>query len=672
MSNPFLDASTTINWKVLTAEHVIPDIRLSISNCKETIKNITTIDVTNATFENVVRAFDLATIPLQDANLKISVIKSCHSDDVAFREAHETILPEITEFEASLYTDPDMFELISKVYETKDQLEADQKRLVEEIYNDFVEGGAALNSDDKQKLVILKKEISQLTEKFSHNVVDAVDAYELYVTEEKIKGVPEATKVMYKNAAEKKGKEGYLITLQAPSYIPLMKYCENENIRKEVFNAYNEICHNGKFDNTNIINEVLNKRKEVSQLLNFKDFSDFTTYRRMVKNGSTALEFVDMLKEKYAPYFDKEMKMLEEYKETKQGEKKLKPWDMSYYIEQLKVEKYSLDEEEFRKYFTLPAVLGGLFEIFKKLYGIQFVKKDIPGWHEDVTYYDIFENNGDYIGGVYFDFFPRTGKQNGAWHDMLRVCHQKFNNEFVTPLGIVVSNITPPIDGVARLNHDEVETIFHECGHLMHTMFSKQRYPTLLGMNVACDFVELPSQIMENWTFEREALDLFASVGNVEKLPQDLFDKMWRAKNYMTAYYTMRQLSFAKLDLELHQHYLSSGKELDTFIDDVEVGFQYNYDIPILSIVRRFTHIFADFKAYASGYYSYKWAEVLDADAFEYFKENGIFNSEVASKFKNHILKQGNSKPADVLYREFRGRDPELKALLIRSGLVEK
>ncbi|KAL7713161.1 oligopeptidase A [Entamoeba marina] len=460
---------------------------------------------------------------------------------------------------------------------------------------------------------------------------------------------------MYKNAAEKKGKEGYLITLQAPSYIPLMKYCENENIRKEVFSAYNEICHNGKFDNTNIINEVLNKRKEVSQLLNFKDFSDFITYRRMVKSGSKALEFVDMLKEKVVEPFDKEMKMLEEYKETKQGEKKLKPWDMSYYIEQLKVEKYSLDEEEFRKYFTLPAVLG-----------------DIPGWHEDVTYYDIFENNGDHIGGVYFDFFPRTGKRSGAWHNMLRVCHQKFNNEFVNPLGIVVSNITPPIDGVSRLNHDEVETIFHECGHLMHTMFSKQRYPSFVSMNVSWDFVELPSQIMENWTFEREALDLFASVGNVEKLPQDLFDKMWRAKNYMTAYYTMRQLSFAKVDLELHQHYLSSGKELDTFIDDVEAGFQYNYDVPILSIVRRFTHLFSGFKAYASGYYSYKWAEVLDADAFEYFKENGIFNSEVASKFRNHILKQGNSKPADVLYREFRGRDPELKALLVRSGLVEK
>ncbi|EDR28934.1 oligopeptidase A, putative [Entamoeba dispar SAW760] len=674
MEHPFLDQTVPINFTKLKPEYAVNDINEAIRQCQEQINQIKNIKIEEASFENVVRAFDNATIILDDSMLKLEVLVSCRSDIDEYRKAHEEVLPKVTEFRATLHSDEIIFSLVKKVYENKENLDYDQKRLVEETYEDFIEGGANLNKEDKTKLVELKKEITQLTKDFSNNLVDAVDEYTMNVEDKnKLEGIPENIIDMYKKEAEDRKKEGYIITLQVPSYFPAIKYCKNEEIRKELFIQYNKLCSEGKFDNTKLIQEIIEKRQKYAELLGYHDFSDLVTKRRMVKNGTNAIEFINQLHDKVQSFFYKEEEELKEFKKEKCGNNQLEPWDVNYYIELMKQEKYNFNEEEFREYFTEESVFGGLFEIYKRLYGVSFkLNKEIKGWHDDVKYYEVIEKDGSIIGGVYFDLYPRKGKRSGAWEEMLRVSYENTNGTFIKPLGIVCTNITPPINGITRLNHDEVETIFHESGHLMHTLFTKQRYASLAGTNVAWDFVELPSQIMENWTFEREALDLFSQFGNVKPIPKELFDKMWKAKNYMSAYYTMRQLSFGKIDLEIHRNYLTSGLSLDDFIYQKEKDYKYHFNTKTLSIIRVFQHLFSHFTGYACGYYSYKWAESIDADAFEYFKENGIFNQSIANKFRTNILSMGNSKPADELYRNFRGRNPDFTALLRRAGLLEK
>lgn len=675
-SNPFLAQDFKIKWPSLTPDHIKTDVTKAIETSKANIDAIKAIAPNETIFENTFGALESATDDLDRSWGRVNHLDSVANSD-ELREALNEMLPVVSEFSSSISLDDDLWRVL-KSYSESDavaSLTEIQQRFVQETCDDFKAAGADLDADSKKRMFEINSELAKVTQKFGENVLDSTNAWELYVEDEaELAGLPESAKIGAAEDAKSKGKEGqWRFTQQFPSMYPVMQYAESTNLRKKIWEGGGTIGNGGDHDNTEQIWSILKLRQEKAALLGFGNFADHVLNRRMAKSGSGALAFTEDLHAKISEGFQKDMKSLEAYWIKKTGAKSgpMEPWDISFWSEKRRKELYDFDDEALRPYFPVDQVMDGLFSLTSKLFGIKISSSEAETWHPEVKFYEIHDStSGDHLGSFYADWHPRESKRGGAWMNFLET---GLPNPRTPHLGLICGNMSKPTgDKPALLTHNEVETVFHEFGHLLHHLLSDVEIKSLAGVNVPWDFVELPSQIMENFCWDRESLDFFAKHYETgETIPNELFDKMIAARNYMSASVFMRQLSLGKLDLELHVHpekYL--GKDLDDVDREILADYKAELATQGPSMARRFNHLFSSPVGYAAGYYSYKWAEVLDADAFTRFREEGVLNSETGMSFRIEILAKGNSRPVDESYRQFMGRDPEQTALLERSGLA--
>jgi oligopeptidase A len=689
----FLAPDFHIRWSTLVPEAVEPDIRHALEVAKRTIEAICAQDHAGATYESTFLDYEKSCEELNRGWGRLNHLDSV-SDSPAQREALGKMLPEVTDFYSSLALNERLWAVIKAVGEGPEiaTLTPVQQRFVDETLADFRNSGADLPSAQKQRIAAIEAELSKLTKEYSEHVLDSTNAWELIITDEaKLAGLPDSAKAGAAANARSKGHENaWRFTLQFPSMFPIMQHLHDADIRREVWEASSKVGGYGEFDNTTLVWRILELRHEKAEILGHEHFADLTLLRRMAKSGDTALKFIESIHSHIHSTFLAEHKQLAQYKAAKSGQPVglLEPWEVAYWSEKQRQENYDFDEEALRPYFPVDGVMAGMFEIASRLFGITirelktvFLDSSHPRpstlnselvetWHPEVRFYEIHDSKtAAHLGSFYADWHPRESKRGGAWMNSL---HTGALGE--PHLGLIIGNMSPPVDHKpALLTHREVETIFHEFGHLLHGLLSEVSVKSLAGTNVPWDFVELPSQIMENFCWDRESLDLFARHFETEEpIPEDLFVKMIAAKNYQSASGFMRQLALAKLDLELHIHLSDHlGKDLDAIDREVLADYLAPLATASLSTMRRFSHIFGSPTGYAAGYYSYKWAEVLDADAFTRFQTEGVLNSDTGAAFREHILSKGNSVPPDELYRRFMGRDPDHKPLLLRAGLAE-
>ena len=671
----FLAPDFEIRWSTLTTENIEPSIRFALAEAHEAVEKISTQPLAEATYSSTFLALENATEALSNGWGRLQHLDSV-SDNPAQRKALNQLLPIVTDFYSSLSLNPLLFSVLSSVAESREVagLSAIQQRHIQETIDDFKASGAALPDDQKARIAAIDSELSTLTKQYSEHILDATNAWEMVISEEsKLDGLPpSAVASAAANAASKNLPEGsYRFTLQAPSMFPIMQYAHDEDLRKTVWQASVCIAAQPPFDNSELVWQILNLRQEKAEILGHKNFADLVLQRRMARNGQAALGFVEQLHARIHARFLAEAKQLSAFKSSKTNTPSapLEPWETAYYAELQRKESFDIDDEALRPYFSVKSVMDGMFTIAQKIFSITITERDtiyyepsspldpamdgaIETWHPDVSFYEIHDaESSQHLGSFYADWHPREAKRGGAWMNSL---HTGATGE--PHLGLIVGNMSPPVgDAPALLTHGEVETIFHEFGHLLHGLLSDVPVKSLSGTNVPWDFVELPSQIMENFCWERQSLDLFARHHQTGALiPEELFQKMLAAKNYMSATAFMRQLSLAKLDLELHT---SLGKYIGRPLDEVDQEILADYRAPIKtpspSIIRRFGHLFSSPTGYAAGYYSYKWAEVLDADAFTRFQNEGILNPATGLSFRREILSKGNSAPAEVLFENF-------------------
>jgi oligopeptidase A len=692
--HPFLHPSFHVRWSHLVPEAVEPDIRHALEGAKAAIETICSQDPATATYESTFAALEAATEELSHGWGRLNHLDSV-SDNPAQREALNKMLPEVSDFFSSIPLNPRLWAVIKTVGESPRVASLDpvKQRFIEETLADFRQSGADLPEERKTRVAAIEAELSLLTKQYSEHVLDSTNAWELVIRDPaKLDGLPDSAKAAALANAKAKGlatdeDPAWRFTLQFPSMFPVLQHLHDDGIRRQVWEASSRVGGYGEYDNTELVWKILQLRHEKAGILGQSHFADLTLLRRMAKTGSGALQFIENLHRRVEPAFKADYRQLQHYKAAKTGqaEDQLEPWEVAYWAERQRQENYDLDDEVLRPYFPVTGVMAGMFEIATRIFGITLTEKEtvfrtaatptgqdglVETWHPEVAFYEIHDaETSAHLGSFYADWHPRESKRGGAWMNSL---HTGGPGE--PHLGLIIGNMSPPVEGKpALLTHREVETIFHEFGHLLHGLLSDVPVKSLSGTNVAWDFVELPSQIMENFCWDRQSLDLFARHFETgEPIPDDLFAKMTAAKNYMSASTFMRQLSFAKLDLELHTRLADFlGKDLDEVDREVLEGYSPPLKTRGPSMMRRFNHLFSSPTGYAAGYYSYKWAEVLDADAFTRFQKEGILNTHTGRAFREHILSKGNSAPPDELYRRFMGRDPELEPLLIRAGLAE-
>ena len=673
VDNPLLIERFPIQFDAIKAEHVEPAIEILLKQMKARIKDLSRPEIPR-TYENILISLDRATEPLDFA---VSVVK--HLEAVVttpeFRAAHNAVQGPVSQFYTSIPLDVELWNAVKSVADHggAGHLAPVHQRFLRKTVTGFRRAGADLDEAGKRKLEDIDIELTKATTKFAENVLDATNAYELLITDEaKLAGLPESARTAARENAKSKGKEGWRLTLQGPSYISSMTYLDDRAIRQQLWHASNSRATSGNLDNRELIRKILKLRRDKARLLGYRDFADLVLEERMAHTGGHAQEFVADLVGKTEPFFERENRSLEELAK-KLGYETVQPWDISYLAEKQRQALYEFDEEELRPYFELNRVIAGMFDIFERVLEIKIVEEaGVPGWDAAVKYYRVEEEtSGELLGGFYTDWFPRENKRGGAWMDSLITGNP---DEGQPHLGLICGNLTPPAGGKpSLLTHREVETIFHEFGHLLHHTLSRVPVRSLSGTNVPWDFVELPSQIMENWCMERDALHLFARHYETgEPIPEELFEKMKRARTFRSANMQMRQLGFGMVDLKLHREFDPDG-EVDPieFARDVLARFSPAPLPADFAMITSFTHLFAGPVAYGAGYYSYKWAEVLDADAFTRFQQEGIFSTEVGMDYRRHILERGDSEDPAQLYREFMGRDPDANALLVRLGLLQ-
>ena len=692
--HPFLAPDFHIRWSTLVPEAVEPDIRQALALAQQNIEAICSQNLAAATYESTFLAYENASEKLNDGWGRLNHLDSV-SDNPAQREALGKMLPAVTDFYSSLALNERLWAVIKAVGESAENkaLTPVQQRFVDETLADFRNSGADLAADRKDRIAVIEAELSKLTQQFSEHVLDSTNAWELVITDEaQLAGLPASAKAGAAANARAKGHENaWRFTLQHPSMLPIMKHLHDDSIRRQVWEASSQVGATGEFDNTSLVWQILTLRQEKAAILGHPHFADLSLLRSMAKTGDTALRFIENLHARIRPTFLAEHLQLRQYKAAKSGlpVALLEPWEVGYWAEKQRQENYDFDEEALRPYFSVDGVMAGMFEIASRLFGItireletvchdpasntQVSDPDSPlveTWHPECKFYEIHDSKtAAHLGSFYADWHPRESKRAGAWMNSL---HTGALGE--PHLGLIIGNMSPPVDGKpALITHREVETIFHEFGHLLHGLLSDVAVRSLAGTNVPRDYVELPSQLMENFCWDRQALDLFARHFETdEPIPEPLFVKMLAAKNYLSASGFMGQLGQAKFDLELHthlDHYI--GNDLDAVDRQVLADYHAPLNTPPPTIMRRFSHLFNYPTGYAANYYSYKWAEVLDADAFTRFRLEGVLNSTTGAAFREHILSKGNSAPADELYRRFMGRDPDQEPLLIRAGLAE-
>jgi oligopeptidase A len=665
--NPLLHVQFEIPFDRVRAEHVEPAIAELLKHARAKVETVAA-DPEPRTYDNTLLALEKAT---ENLDYAMGVVR--HLEGVAtypeLRAAFNAVEPVVSEFYSGIPLHAGLWKAIKSLDESKPNLSPSRARLLHKTVDSFRRHGAELDDAGKKRLAEIDVALAKATTKYSENVLDSTNAFELIIEDEKdLAGLPPSARAAAAVSAESKGLNGWRFTLQAPSYQPLMTYLDNREIREKMYRAFTTRASSGEFDNRAITAQILDLRREKAALLGYRDFADLVLEDRMAKNGARAQGFLEELHTRTEARYNAENQELRTFAGFD-----LEPWDTGYWAEKLRLKLYDFDEEALRPYFPMERVVSGMFQIVEHLYGIQVVHKPAAHvWHPDVRYYEIRDENGRLLGAFYADWYPRESKRGGAWMDGFIT--GVYDPPKVEPhVGTICGNLTPPVgETPALLTHREVETIFHEFGHLLHLGLSQTDVRSQGGTNVAWDFVELPSQIMENWCWEREALNLFARhYATGAEIPEDLFQKMLRARTFRSANAQMRQLGFGLVDLKLHREY--DPKRDGDVIDYSRRILQQFSPAPFPSdhaTITSFTHLFGSPIGYGAGYYSYKWAEVLDADAFSRFREHGIFSREVGMEFRNHILAKGDSEDPAELYRRFMGRDPDPEALMVRSGLA--
>lgn len=676
MNNPLLEEwntpHQTVPFDKIKNEHFVPALQFAIAQAKKEIETIAK-NPAPPTFENTIAALENSGGLVDRIATILSNLNSAETNAELQKIAKETS-PMLSEYTNDVLLNEDLFKRIKYIYDNRASLnlDAESQMLLEKTYKRFARNGANLNAQQKELLRSIDKRLAALSLQFGENVLNDVNEFMLEITDENdLVGLPDFVREAARETAKKKNKKGYVFTLQAPSYIPFMTYSANRELRKQLFMAYNtRAFKNNKNNNTQVMKDIVALRHQRARLLGYPSHAHFVLEERMAQNPETVHRFLDELYTYAKPIAEKQMQELLAYAQ-KQGftDSRLQRWDYSFYAEKLKKEKFNIDNETLKPYFQLENVLAGAFDVAGKLFGLRFKEvKNIPVFHQEVKTYEVFDEKGNFVAVLYTDFFPREGKRSGAWMTSYRE-QKKINGKDIRPHVSLTCNFTRPTETKpSLLTFDEVNTLFHEFGHCLHGILANTTYQSLSGTNVAWDFVEMPSQVFENWCREPEVLASFAKHYQTgEAIPADLIEKLKEAANFMEGYATMRQLSFALLDMAWHSKDNGNIEDIEKFEKQAISKTDLFPDVAGISTGSAFNHIFSG--GYSAGYYSYKWAEVLDADAFELFKEKGIFNREVAQRFRE-MLSRGGSEPPMELYRKFRGQDPTPKALLKRSGLL--
>lgn len=671
MQNPLLDLTFPVPFDAIREEHIEPAVRARLA---EAVAAVAAIAESTGPYgyDSTLGALERASEPLE---LVMSLVEHLESVSTtpALREAYNAVLPDVSAFGSSIPLNAGLWRALNAFSNTPEAAALDpvRRRLLDNTLADFRRSGAQLDDAKKERLKAIDGELSLITTRFSQNVLDSTNEFEIVLDDEaKLSGLPESAKTAARDSAQQKGKSGYRFTLQAPSLMAVLTYAADATLRERMWRAQSTLATSGEHDNRPIIARILELRKEKAKLLGFRDFADFQLDDRMAKKGADAQRFVHELRERTQAAFERESRELLAFRRELEGPDAptLQPWDVTYYAEKLRKARFSLDEEELREYFPAELALQGAYTVAERLYGVRIERLEgVAVWDQAVRAYRIVDEANVELGTFYVDLYPRENKRSGAWmHGLIASVPPQPN------LAVFCLNASPPSGGKpSLLLHRDVETLFHEFGHLLHHCLSRVPVRSLAGTRVAQDFVELPSQIMENWCSEREALDLFARhYARNEPLPALLLERMNAARTFRAATMQMRQLGFAAVDLALHIDY-----------DPARDGDVLRYGRAIMekyavapfpddyAMLASFSHLFGHPVGYAAGYYSYKWAEVLDADAFGRFKAEGLLSRKVGQEFKDRLLSQGNSRDPMELFVAFRGRKPTVDALLERQGL---
>jgi peptidyl-dipeptidase Dcp len=673
--NPFLTAYNTPHettpFHLIQTEHFEPAVSAGIEEQNREIEEIIHNPET-PTFANTIVALERSGKTLDRITTVFGNLLSAETSD-EMQAIAERIMPQLTEHSNNISLNEKLFSRIKSVYESeeKSSLNQEEKMLLHNTYDGFIRSGANLSEKQKERFRELSSELSILTLKFSQNNLKEKNSYELPLTSEQLEGLPESAMAAYAQTAKEKGKENYIVTLDAPSYIPFMKYCKNRELREQLHRAYNTQCtHDNEYNNLEIVKKLVNLRLERAQLLGFETAADYVLSKRMAANSNNVYQLLNQLLEAYTPAALKEVAEVQALAKEQEGEDfQLMPWDWAYYSRILKEKKFNLDEESLRPYFELNRVIEGVFGLATRLYGITFQEnKDIPVYHADVKAYEVYDKDNTFLAVLYTDFHPRASKRSGAWMTSYKEQWTDEKGNSRPHISVTMNFTKPSAEKPALLTFGEVNTFLHEFGHALHGMFANTTYQSMSGTNVYWDFVELPSQIMENFAIEKEFLNTFAKHYQTgESIPSELIQRLVDASNFNVAYACLRQLSFGFLDMAWYTRTTPFDGDVRTYEKEAWQKAQVLPDIEDACMTVQFSHIMAG--GYSAGYYSYKWAEVLDADAFSLFKEKGIFNEETANSFRENVLSKGGTEHPMVLYKNFRGKEPNINALLERNGI---
>ncbi len=675
MNNPLLTESTlpfgAPEFDKIKTEHYMPALQQAIAEAKADVDAIIA-NPEAPTFENTIEAMEYGAQTLDRvASIFYNVNEANTSEEL--QKIAEEIAPAMTEYSMYVSLNPELFARVKAVYDARETLGLDpeQMRLLEKRYKSFSRNGANLSDEDKAVYSKWAEEASLLGLEFSRNALNATNAFYLHLTDEaELAGLPEYVIELGAANAKEKGVEGWVYTLDTPSYVPFVKYSTRRDLREKIYRASSSIAAGGEFDNTEVVKKIVDLRIKMANMLGYETYADYVLEEVMAKDSKTVNDFLQQLLEPTLPFAKQDVANITKFAKANGFEgDKLMPWDFTFWSDKYRVAEYSLNEEELKPYFELNSCVNAVFDLANRLYGISFSeRKDLPVYHQDVNVYEVKDEKGEHLALLYTDLFPRPSKRAGAWMTSFR-SQGIYDGVEVRPIIHVVANFTKPTATAPSLiTHDEFTTLLHEFGHALHGMLADGRYPSMTGTAVPRDFVELPSQLMENWAFESEYLNTFAKHYQTgETIPAELVEKIINAKNFLAAYGQARQLQFGILDMAWHT--LKEVPQMGTVEFEAQVVEPINVmpSVDGACMSTHFSHIFAG--GYAAGYYSYKWSEVLEADAFSLFKEKGIFNQEVAASFRENVLSKGSSEDADVLYRNFRGHDPEPEALMKKLGL---